>query len=89
MKARPVVLLLGPSREALSGVSTHLNLLLPSAALAREFDLAHFQVDVGRGHRLFDVKNAPVEGGAAHEVLWPLVDEIPAKVGEADEVTFG
>jgi len=44
VKARPVVLLLGPSREALSGVSTHLNLLLPSAALAREFDLAHFQV---------------------------------------------
>lgn len=44
MTARPVVLLLGPSREAISGVSTHLNLLLPSEAIAREFDLAHFQV---------------------------------------------
>jgi glycosyltransferase involved in cell wall biosynthesis len=44
VKARPVVLLLGPSREAISGVSTHLNLLLPAETLAREFDLAHFQV---------------------------------------------
>ena len=41
---RPVVILLGPSREAVSGVSTHLNLLLASATLAGGFSLAHFQV---------------------------------------------
>src|ERR1041385_5637527 len=40
---RPVVLVLGPSREAISGVSTHVGLLLDSA-LAREFRLVHFQV---------------------------------------------
>ena len=40
---RPVVLLLGPSREAMSGVSTHLNALLASR-LASAFALAHFQV---------------------------------------------
>jgi len=40
---RPVVLVLGPSREAISGVSTHLNLLF-GCALARQFSLAHFQV---------------------------------------------
>jgi glycosyltransferase involved in cell wall biosynthesis len=40
---RCTVLVLGPSREALSGVSTHLNLLFASA-LADEFELVHFQV---------------------------------------------
>ena len=40
---RPVVLVLGPSREAISGVSTHLNVLFGSA-LAQQFSLAHFQV---------------------------------------------
>jgi glycosyltransferase involved in cell wall biosynthesis len=40
---RPVALLLGPRREALSGVSTHLNLLLTSR-LAEEFALMHFEV---------------------------------------------
>jgi glycosyltransferase involved in cell wall biosynthesis len=40
---RHTVLVLGPSREALSGVSTHVNLLFGSA-LAGEFDLVHFQV---------------------------------------------
>jgi glycosyltransferase involved in cell wall biosynthesis len=40
---RPVALLLGPRREALSGVSTHLSLLLTSR-LAEEFALAHFEV---------------------------------------------
>lgn len=37
------VLLLGPSLSAISGVSTHLNLLLGSR-LAQDFDLEHFQV---------------------------------------------
>jgi glycosyltransferase involved in cell wall biosynthesis len=36
-------LLLGPSREAISGVTTHLNALI-SSRLAAHFDLAHFQV---------------------------------------------
>lgn len=40
---RPVVLLLGPSREAMSGVTTHLNVLLGSR-LASRVELAHFQV---------------------------------------------
>lgn len=40
---RPTVLVLGPSRAAISGVSTHVSLLLGST-LAREFDLVHFQV---------------------------------------------
>jgi glycosyltransferase involved in cell wall biosynthesis len=40
---RPVALLLGPQRDALSGVSTHLNLLFDSS-LADDFALVHFQV---------------------------------------------
>jgi glycosyltransferase involved in cell wall biosynthesis len=40
---RPVVLLLGPSREAVSGVTTHLNMLFASR-LSSRVDLAHFQV---------------------------------------------
>jgi len=40
---RPVVLLLGPHRAAVSGVSTHLNLLMDSS-LAEDFELVHFQV---------------------------------------------
>ena len=40
---RPTVLLLGPDRGVISGVATHLNLLLGSA-LARRFDIVHFQV---------------------------------------------
>jgi glycosyltransferase involved in cell wall biosynthesis len=40
---RHVVLLLGPSREAISGVTTHLNGLLGSR-LSSRFDLVHFQV---------------------------------------------
>ena len=40
---RHVVLLLGPSREALSGVTTHVNSLFGSR-LASRFELLHFQV---------------------------------------------
>jgi glycosyltransferase involved in cell wall biosynthesis len=40
---RPVVLMLGPHRNAVSGISTHLNLLF-SSRLADEFSLVHFQV---------------------------------------------
>ena len=40
---RHVVLLLGPSRDAISGVTTHLNSLFGSR-LATRFDLLHFQV---------------------------------------------
>jgi glycosyltransferase involved in cell wall biosynthesis len=42
MKA-PSVLVLGPDRRVISGVATHLNLLFGSA-LARRFNLVHFQV---------------------------------------------
>ncbi len=41
--ARPAALVLGPSREAISGVSTHLNVLLASR-LRGQFDLEHVQV---------------------------------------------
>ena len=37
------VLLLGPNRQAVSGVSTHLNQLFGSS-LAKDFDLQHFQI---------------------------------------------
>src|SRR5262245_26560489 len=40
---RPAVLLLGPSRDAISGVTTHVNALLDSR-LAGQFALEHFQV---------------------------------------------
>lgn len=40
---RPAAIVLAPSRHAISGVSTHANLLLASA-LGREFALIHFQV---------------------------------------------
>jgi glycosyltransferase involved in cell wall biosynthesis len=40
---RAVALLTGPRREAPSGVSTHVNLLLASG-LARDFELLHFEV---------------------------------------------
>jgi glycosyltransferase involved in cell wall biosynthesis len=40
---RPTVLILGPSRAAVSGVSTHLNLLLDSS-LADDYEIVHFQV---------------------------------------------
>ncbi len=40
---RPVVLLLGPHLAAVSGVSTHLNLLMESS-LGEDFELVHFQV---------------------------------------------
>jgi len=46
---RPVVLILGPHRDAVSGVSTHLNLLLGSS-LADDYEMVHFQVGgEGRG----------------------------------------
>lgn len=40
---RPVVVILGPHRAAVSGVSTHVNLLMESA-LGEDFELVHFQV---------------------------------------------
>jgi glycosyltransferase involved in cell wall biosynthesis len=39
----PVVLILGPHRAAVSGVSTHVNLLMGSS-LGGDFELVHFQV---------------------------------------------
>jgi glycosyltransferase involved in cell wall biosynthesis len=43
LKGKPVVLILGPSLAAISGVTTHVNSLLKSP-LRAEFSLAHFQV---------------------------------------------
>jgi glycosyltransferase involved in cell wall biosynthesis len=61
---RHVVLLLGPSREAISGVTTHLNNLLGSR-LSSRFDLVHFQVgSEGRAEGLL--------GRLARFVLSPL-----------------
>jgi glycosyltransferase involved in cell wall biosynthesis len=49
---QPVVLLLGPKRSAVSGVSTHLNLLFGSA-LERHFRMVQFQVgSAGRNETL-------------------------------------
>lgn len=42
-KTKPRVVLFGPSLTAVSGVSTHVNMLIASD-LARSFDLMHFQV---------------------------------------------
>ncbi len=39
----PVILILGPHRAAVSGVSTHVNLLMDST-LADDFEVVHFQV---------------------------------------------
>jgi glycosyltransferase involved in cell wall biosynthesis len=61
---RHVVLLLGPSREAISGVTTHVNSLFGSR-LATRFDLLHFQVgSEGRRESLL--------GRLARFVLSPL-----------------
>jgi glycosyltransferase involved in cell wall biosynthesis len=66
MKAdRPVILLLGPSRDAVSGVTTHVNLLLGSG-LSREFVLRHFQVGSegraeSRGRRLLRLLASPFQ----------------------------
>ncbi|HLO64963.1 MAG TPA: glycosyltransferase family 4 protein [Azonexus sp.] len=49
----PGVLILGPDRSAISGVSTHLNLLF-DCGLASRFLLRHFQVgSEGRGENVF------------------------------------
>ncbi|MGH8642693.1 MAG: glycosyltransferase family 4 protein [Burkholderiales bacterium] len=60
---RPVVLMLGPHRNAVSGISTHLNLLF-SSRLADEFSLVHFQVgsegrDESRVRRLARILASP------------------------------
>jgi len=45
----PVIVILGPHRAAISGVSTHVNLLMDSP-LREDFELVHFQVgSEGRG----------------------------------------
>lgn len=66
---RPVALLLGPSRDAISGVSTHVALLMGSP-LAAKFRLAHFQVgSEGRAEgfagRLARLATSPLALGAA------------------------
>ncbi|HEX5613214.1 MAG TPA: glycosyltransferase family 4 protein [Burkholderiales bacterium] len=63
--SRPSVLLLGPSRDAVSGVSTHLNLLLGSS-LAAGYALAHFQVGA-------EGRSESAIGRAARLALSPLL----------------
>jgi glycosyltransferase involved in cell wall biosynthesis len=61
---RPVALLTGPRRDALSGVSTHLSLLLTSP-LAEQFALIHFEVGS-------EGRNEGVFGRAARLVVSPF-----------------
>lgn len=60
---RPVVLVCGPHRAAISGVSTHVNLLMDSS-LAEDFELVHFQVgsegrNEGAWRRLLRLATSP------------------------------
>src|SRR4030088_1963628 len=61
---RATALLLGPRRDALRGVSTHLSLLL-SSRLAEEFALIHFEVG-GEG------RNEGAPGRAARLIVSPF-----------------
>ncbi len=66
---RPVVLMLGPDRTAVSGVSTHLNLLFESG-LGEDFELVHFKVgsegrDEGPIQRLLRLLFSPLALAAA------------------------
>src|SRR5438874_204745 len=61
---RATALLLGPRRDALSGVSTHVSLLLKSR-LAQEFALIHFEVG-GEG------RNEGALGRAARLIVSPV-----------------
>lgn len=66
---RTRVLVLGPERRAISGVSTHLNLLFASE-LAQRFDLRHFQVgsegrEEGRLGKLARMLASPFQLAAA------------------------
>ena len=69
---RPVALVLGPRREAVSGVTTHVNLLCASQ-LAEDYRLVHFQVgSEGRSEsalgRLVRLLVSPI--GLALAILW-------------------
>ena len=46
-----------------------------------------FQIGQGviAADRLLPEEHAPFGGEALHQVLWPLGDEIPSQMGEADE----
>lgn len=66
---RPAVLVLGPSRDAISGVATHLGCLLASP-LAGRFDLVHLQVgsegrEEGALGKLWRLAASPFELAAA------------------------
>jgi glycosyltransferase involved in cell wall biosynthesis len=61
---KPVALVLGPGRQAMSGVTTHVNLLLGSP-LASLFALAHFQVGS-------EGRNEGILGKAVRFVFSPL-----------------
>lgn len=68
-EANPCVLILGPARTAMSGVSAHLNQLFESDA-AREFELRHFQVgsegrNESRGAKALRLITSPLALAAA------------------------
>ena len=65
---RAVVLVLGPHREAVSGVSTHLNTLFASR-LADDFSLIHFQVGSEGRRENFLQKVARLAAGHVKMVL--------------------
>ena len=71
------VVLLGPALSAVSGVSTHLNMLLASS-LAHKFELLHFQVGAeGRNeaslHRLSRLVLSPLQLAAYLLRHWPTI----------------
>lgn len=66
---RPAILVLGPSREAMSGVATHVNCLFASPLAAR-FELVHFQVgsegrEEGAAAKLWRMLASPCQLAAA------------------------
>jgi len=74
---KPVVLLLGPQLGAVSGVSTHLEILLRSQ-LAADFNLAHFTVGSegraeGRLHRWWRLACSPFALAAAIRARRPAI----------------
>lgn len=63
---RGTVLLLGPSRSAVSGASTHINLLLCST-LAEQFNLVHFEI--GSQGKESPARDEPL-GAMLWRVMW-------------------
>lgn len=76
--AKPVAILLAPARHAISGVTTHLNLMIGSR-LAQDFALIHFQVG-SQG------RDEGVAGRAWRLVSSPLILALRILLAKADIV---